>query len=375
MAEILPPILWKQGLKGWLAFFLSLPFFLVFFTLVNAMWMPLGFVVVLLNVLCCRGATLGQFMNVAVLAIDVAMGWLFTQNPFCPHGVAANVGKWLYVVLLPILYFVGRCFDGCRKRKAKAQGIEEAVPAADEDFKEVQVSPNVSVLSARFSEGLESACAMTVIRGDDWVMFFNPIFTPLSVYRKFGEGKKRVIMFLPTLGHHMAADLCMAAHPNAEIYGSSGAGNRHVPTLSVKSPSELELPGFQHFDVSLTLYDEHWLFYEPEGLLLLGDFMPHIDDSADLPACLSSCMLRASHCFYKTTMLNYSICLVTRPDVVEAAVSKILKLNIKHLQGAHDTDPLQTGARKHEDPRQALFNYWRWLLPQNLVNELAVELV
>lgn len=93
----------------------------------------------------------------------------------------------------------------------KKQGIAEVVPAADEDFKEAKVSENITAVCANFSEGLESVCSMTVIQGDDWVLFFNPIFAPSSVYRRLGAGKKCVVLFLPTLWHHMAADLCLAA--------------------------------------------------------------------------------------------------------------------------------------------------------------------
>merc|ERR1719277_1947007 len=155
-----------------------------------AVWIPVGVLVVMYQGLFCR-AKLGHFFNAGILAIDLVIGWLFAQNPLCPHGLLANCGKWLFALFCPILWVIGVCFDACRRRKSKAEGIEEDVPAADENFKEVKVSDSVSVLAAKFSEGLETSCAMTVIRGDNWVMFFNPIFAPLHIYKKYAEGKQR----------------------------------------------------------------------------------------------------------------------------------------------------------------------------------------
>merc|ERR1719401_677780 len=130
------------------------------------------------------------------------------------------------------------------------------------------------------------------------------------------------------------------------------------------------LPGFKHFDVTASIYDEHWLFYEPEGLLLLGDFVPFIELAIDLPECLLKCAVRLGRCCGKSNMLNYTRSLVTNPDEVAPVVAAVAKLPIRRIEGVHDTDDLgRGGIRERGDARQEFITYWCWLLPANFEDE------
>jgi len=70
--------------------------------------------------------------------------------------------------------------------------------------------------------------------------------------------------------------------------------------------------------------------------------------------------------------VNYQKSLVTNPEMIIAALRKVLQYNIQRIEGAHsrDVEGVKRGA-----PVNELMDYWCWLLPAEFDNDLTVPLI
>jgi len=227
---------------------------------------------------------------------------------------------------------------------------------ADPNVVVTTVSAKISTVRADFQETLDLPALMTVVRHGDVVIFHNPVFCSKETYEELGKDAKRVIIHFPTAFHHMAADIAMAAFPKAELWGSPSTGDRHNPQLEVKDTRDgFDVEGFKVASLAGCAYDERWLLFEPEGVMLFGDLVPGVTEAMDIPAWWADCGRSIAGVCEKSSMLSYQRCFCTNHDEIIAELKKVLSWNLKACYGCHPGHDIDV----YED----MATYWSWLLP------------
>lgn len=350
---LVPKAVFFNGCRGMFFMLLNLPLFLALYLVIFALSViPLAINIVKC-IVCCRRFGLGRdYMNPMFVGLECVWTIALARNPCCPKGVMANCGKWLHAIMAVLVYCIGKCFDCCRRR-----GASDNVPSVDGDHEVIKIDERVTVVNAKFIESLESTCTMTVIKHDNYVIFWNPVFAPKNVYEELAAGSERVIVFINTMYHHMSTQIALAACPCAEVWGCGSAEGRHPKPLNIKDPTKdgLCLKGVTFYHLPGTIYDEWWMYFEPSKFLGLGDFVPGIEDSiftSSISIGLNNCV----HCGDPSPMLSYSRSLVIDHAGTAEVVKEVLKLELSRMDGAHKPNV-------HNDPHDTLAAYWSWLVP------------
>uniref|UniRef100_A0A6U6PXF8 Uncharacterized protein n=1 Tax=Zooxanthella nutricula TaxID=1333877 RepID=A0A6U6PXF8_9DINO len=364
---IVPKAVFFNGWRGMANMLLTAPvFFLIFAVAIALVLVPLTSNIVKCVVLCQRFKIGSHLFNPLLALVECLFTILLARNILCPSGVLANCGKWLHFIMAPLLLGIGALFDRLRLRQGRSQGLSGDVPAVDGKCEVIRVDERVTVVNAQFSESLDSVCTMSVIKHEDFVVFWNPVFAPAELYRELAGCQRRAIVFVNTMYHHMATQIALAALPGAEVWGCGSVEGRHPKPLGIRDPvaDGLSLNGVTFFHLPGTLYDEWWMYFAPSKFMGLGDFCPHMED--DLLQGPSLAMTRTAHCCDACSMMAYSRSLVVDHAGTAALVKRILALDIDRLEGAHppgDSSLASGGRGGRPDPREALERYWSWLLP------------
>lgn len=305
-----------------------------------------------------------------MLMLPFYMFWhavLTKNNPCVPFFVGFWVQRCFFAVMDPIMLHMGRCCVCCKARTNTTYSEMNPPVVVAED---AEAGLKVTVLTALFREGLETPTQCTMIRYDDFLLFYNPVHIRPEVYKKFAdEGVKRVQIVLGNKFHHMATDMLLEAFPDAQVTGSQAASRRHPSIVQrfVAPKDAWQLPGCELLDLNVPLYHECWVFFKPLGMLTVCDTLPRLlKGTSEKFSLFHKCLIAISEfgdigcgCANGTTAVFYTVTTAQDRPFLRKVVSDLLARGdeLKTIVGAH---PTPYGPTFNRDQFKST---WAWLVP------------
>jgi hypothetical protein len=301
------------------------------------------------------------------------MGLFIKNNPLCPAIMYEWIGRAFFIVLDPIVNYLGGCMAHCHSSTGKLEpATDKTVIAKGGDF-------SVTTFCGQSAGAFKTLNQCTAIRSQDALIFYNPVMVDPAEYKKFDEpGVKRVQIVLGNAFHHMAVDRILDAFPDAQVTGSVGASFRHpsIKARFVKPQDAWALPGCELIQCAIPVYFECWLYFEPAKLLCLCDVMPHITSVGieeggfcliEGPLKLSSCADSLTCCkssLHGTCMGGYTMTTCADQKTMARIVTDMLSnYDIQMATGAHKSCK-HVGDHENTHSREDVLSLFAWLLPK-----------
>jgi len=346
-------------------FLIGGPVFTIIFTLICALFMPcyilnIIFQSALLRLDISRDIGMSLLFPIAFF-VNAA---LLKNNPCCPLAVQVWYGRLFAVMFGLLAYYVG---GSCTKHVRETRHI-----AADKQVIYDEDNTTVTTMSASMIGLFKSQTNCTIIRHDDYIIFYNPVMVSVKEYKAFAdENIKRAMVVMGNKFHHMAVDLVLEVFPDAIVTGSEKASERHesITERYVKPDQSMAFPGCEWLDLDVPIYYECWLYFEPANLLCVCDYCPLNDAKIELDnifpygCCLQCAAVVDFECACGkqrgAKMGAYTQATMGNPAFLRKHIGEFLaRAEIRIATGAH-LCPDNT------IPPETIIGMWSWMMPAN----------